>query len=255
MTVQTTRLAERLAALASIDLARVAARGEVKARDVAALLPQPANVATMAAPSRAAAPLPQGRGERLAHAKREIPHFYQTVDIGLDRLLAFAAELAADGQAPSVAEIVVMATARLLRRTPALNAAWQEEGLLLYDRVDIALARNGRTVLIGDADAKGLRGICQAIAAGEDGTGTFAIADFTATSLREASAIIDPHHAGVIALGAIEERVVSGERGFMAKPYCRLTLSADHRVIDGAAAAQFLSDLKTVLEDPIALLL
>lgn len=255
MSVQTTRLAERLAALASIDLTRLASGGEVKARDVAALLPQPANVLAPAALSRTIAPLPQARSERLAHAKREIPHFYQTVEIGLDRLLAFAAELATDGQTPGLTEIVVMATARLLRRAPALNAAWQEEGLVLYDRVDVALARNSRTVLIGDADVRGLRGICQAIAAGEDGIGTFAIADFSATGLREATAIVDPHHAGVIALGAIEERAVSGEQGFVAESCCRLTLSADHRVIDGAAAAEFLSELKALLEDPIALLL
>jgi len=250
MTVHTTKLAERLAALASIDLGRLGKAGEVKARDVAALLPLPQNVVSFAAAPRA---LPTTRGERLNHAKREVPHFYQTIDVALDRLLDFAKALGE--HRASLLDIVVLATARLLRRTPALNAVWQDDGMLLYDRIDIALSQGSRTILIADADRQGLRDIARSIVAGEEGIGTFGIVDFTATGVREASAIIDPHHAGVIALGAPQERVVSQDGAFVAQSYCRLTLSADHRVIDGAAAAEFLSELKTLLEDPIGLLL
>ncbi len=78
MTMHTTKLAERLAALASIDLGRLGKTGEVTARDVAALLPLPQNVVSFAAPPRA---LPTTRNERLVHAKREMPHFYQTIDV------------------------------------------------------------------------------------------------------------------------------------------------------------------------------
>jgi pyruvate dehydrogenase E2 component (dihydrolipoamide acetyltransferase) len=248
--MHTTKLAERLAALASIDLAKIVRTGEVTARDVAALLPLPPNVVSFAASTRA---LPTTRGERLNNAKREMPHFYHTIDVALDRLLNFAGALGE--HKPSLLDVVVLATARLLRRTPALNAVWQDDGMLLYDRVDIALSQGSGTIMIADADRQGLRGVARSIAAGEEGSGTFAIVDFTATGIREASAIIDPHHAGVIAVGALQERVVSQDGAFVVQSYCRLTLSADHRVIDGAAAAEFLSELKTLLEDPIGLLL
>jgi pyruvate dehydrogenase E2 component (dihydrolipoamide acetyltransferase) len=251
MSVQTTKLAERLAALASIDIGRIASTGAVKARDVAALLPMPPNVVAFA--SARSATLPGTRHERAAFAKREIPHFYQTIDVVLDRLSAFADGLGEPK--PSLLDIVVLATARLLRRTPALNAAWQDEGMLLYDRIDIALSQGSRMIVIADADRTGLRGINQSIAAAEEGLGTFAIADFTAAGIREASAIIDPHHAGVIALGAPHERAVMKDGAVAVETYCRVTLSADHRVVDGAAAAEFLSELKTLLEDPISLLL
>jgi pyruvate dehydrogenase E2 component (dihydrolipoamide acetyltransferase) len=250
MSVHTTRLAERLAALASIDLGKIGKDGAVTARDVAALLPLPQNVVSFAAPPRA---LPTTRSERLVHAKREMPHFYQTIDVVLDGLQQFADGLGE--HKPSLTDIVVLATARLLRRTPALNAVWQDDGMLLYDRIDIALARGSRIALIADADRKGLRSIAQSIAAAEEGIGTFAIADFSQTAIREVSAIIDPHHAGVIALGAVQERVAAKDGTFAAERYCRLTLSADHRVIDGAAAAEFLSELRAILEDPISLLL
>jgi pyruvate dehydrogenase E2 component (dihydrolipoamide acetyltransferase) len=250
MSMHTTKLAERLAALASIDLSRLGKTGEVTVRDVAALLPLPQNVVPFAASPRT---LPAARGERLNHAKREMPHFYQTIDVALDRLLNFASALGE--HKPSLLDIVVLATARLLRRTPALNAVWQDDGMLLYNRIDLALSQGSRTILIADADRQGLRGIARSIAAGEEGIGTFAVVDFTTTGIREASAIIDPHHAGVIAIGSPQERVVSQHGAFGPQSYCRLTLSADHRVIDGAAAAQFLSELKTLLEDPIGLLL
>jgi pyruvate dehydrogenase E2 component (dihydrolipoamide acetyltransferase) len=252
MSVQSTKLAERLAALASIDIGRIANTGAVKARDVAALLPMPENVVAFAAAVRSEA-LPDTRRGRLALAKREIPHFYQTIDVVLDRLFAFADGLGE--RKPSSLDIVVLATARLLRRTPALNAAWQEEGMLLYDRIDIALTQGSRTIVIADADRKGLSGIARSIVAAEEGPGTFGIADFTATGIREASAIIDPHHAGVIALGAPQHRAAMTDGALTMETYCRLTLSADHRVIDGAAAAELLSELKTLLEDPISLLL
>ncbi len=253
MTAQPTRLAQRLAALASIDLGRLGKDGEVKARDVAALLPQPQNVVAFAAAPRSAAALPATRNERLAHSKREMPHFYQTVAVKLDALFAFAEGLGDDK--PTLVDIVVMATARLLRRTPALNAAWQDDAMLLYDRIDIALSQGSRTILIADADRQGLRAIARSIAAGEEGVGTFAIADFSATGMSEVSGIVDPHHAGLIALAAPQERVVPRDGAFAVERFCNLTLSADHRVIDGAAAAEFLSELKTLLEDPLTLLL
>ena len=252
MSIHSTKLAERLAALASIDLGRINAAGAVKARDVAALLPMPQNVVAFAGPILAASghasqTLPATRNERLAHAKRETPHFYQTIDVTLDRLLHFAEGVGEHKS--SLQAIVVLAVARLLQRTPGLNAAWQDEGMLLYDRVDVALGQGDRTALIADAARKGLRGIAEAIAAGEDGIGTFAIVDFAATGVREASAIVDPHHAGVIALGAVQERVASKDGAFVAESYCRLTLSADHRVIDGAAAARFNAYLGQILAD------
>jgi len=253
MTVQTTKLAQRLAALASIDLARIGTGSVVKARDVAALLPQPQNVVAFASPPRAAEALLATRNERLTYSKREMPHFYQTVAVKLDALFAFADGLGKDK--PSLVDIVVMATARLLRRTPLLNAAWQDDAMLLYDRIDIALSQGSRTILIADADRKGLRGIAQSIAAGEEGIGTFAIADFSATGMNQASGIVDPHHAGLIALATPQERVVARDGAFAVERFCHLTLSADHRVVDGAAAAEFLSELRMVLGSPIELLL
>lgn len=253
MTAQPTKLAERLAALASIDLDRLGKDGTVKARDVTALLPQPQNVVAFTAPPRMAEVLPTTRNERLAYAKREMPHFYQTVAVKLDALFAFADALGE--HRPALVDIVVMATARLLRRTPSLNAAWQDDAMLLYDRIDITLSHGSRTLLIADADRQGLRAIAQSIAAGEEGMGTFAIADFSATGMSEVSGILDPHHAGLVTLAAPQERVVSRDGAFAVERFCYLTLSADHRVIDGAAAAEFLSELKSLLEDPIGLLL
>ncbi|MGE0659534.1 MAG: 2-oxo acid dehydrogenase subunit E2 [Reyranellaceae bacterium] len=253
MTAQPTKLAYRLAALASIDLSRIGSGGEIKARDVAALLPVPEKAVAPASLPVPAEALPTTYSQRLSTSKREVPHFYQTVSVKLDALFAFADSFGAER--PSLVEIVLMATARLLRRTPLLNAAWRDDAMLLYDRVDILLAKGGSVALIADADRKGLRAIAESIDSGEGGSGTFVIADFSESGMSKVSAIVDPLHAGVLAIATPQHEVALREGVLVAERICHLTLSADHRAIDGSTAAEFLFELKSMLEDPLKLML
>jgi pyruvate dehydrogenase E2 component (dihydrolipoamide acetyltransferase) len=299
-------LAKRLAEQAGIDLASVSGSGPngriVKADVEAAKARGPvAAAAPVAAPVPAAAPAPAAKpapapvqtfglpafdlvphssmrktiARRLTEAKQSVPHFYLTVDIGLDALLKLRADLNARGEKSgiklSVNDMIIRASALALKKVPNANAAWSDEGLMLFKGVDIAVAVSIPggliTPIIRDADKKGLAEISAEIKdlagrakAGklkpEEFTGgTFSISNLGMFGIREFAAIINPPQSCILAVGAGEQRPVVRNGALAVETQMSCTLSVDHRVVDGALGAEWLQAFKGLIEDPLSMML
>ena len=212
---------------------------------------------------------------RLLEAKQTIPHFYLTVDVELDALLKLRRDLNARGEADgiklSVNDFLIKAAALTLRKVPRANAAWTDQAMLMFDRVDVSVAvatDDGLiTPIIKDADRKGLATISSEMkdlaARARDGKlkleefqgGTFSISNLGMYGTREFSAIINPPQAAIMAVGAGEQRPVVRDGALAVGTVMSCTLSSDHRVVDGAVAADFMSTFKKVVEDPISMML
>lgn len=215
-------------------------------------------------------------GRRLTESKQHIPHFYLTVDVQVDELLALRSRLNAKGSQAepsyrlSVNDIVVYASARALRRVPEVNSSWSEEAVLRYLDVDVcvAVATEGGLVtpVIREADRKGLAEISAEIrelahkardgklAPSEFQGGGFTISNLGMYGIREFAAIINPPQTAILAVGAVEKRPVVKDDALAVGKVMTMTLSADHRVVDGAVGASFLAELRGLLEDPLNLL-
>ena len=276
---------------ADIDAAR--AKGPAPVRPVA---PTPAAAAASGAPAAAPALSAAAVAGKIAHhvvphtnirkviarrlveSKQQIPHYYLTVDCEIDQLLKLRADL--NAKAPekgegvyklSVNDLVIKALAVALRRFPSANAAWSEEGIVMFDAVDISVAvaipAGLITPIIRDADRKGLaaisnemRGLAQRAKDGklkleEFQGGTFSISNLGMFGIREFAAVINPPQGGILAVGAGEQRPVVKGGALAVATVMTCTLSADHRVIDGAVGAEFLAGFKKLIEDPLTLLL
>ncbi|MFO1036582.1 MAG: pyruvate dehydrogenase complex dihydrolipoamide acetyltransferase [Geminicoccaceae bacterium] len=266
------------AALASPrPAAAPAARAEAPAAPVQA--PAPAPAAPVAAPTGAYDEIPLNNmrkviARRLTEAKQTIPHFYLTMDIELDALLEMRAKLNAREGANyklSVNDFVIKATALGLRKVPGCNAAWGGDKIFQFKDIDvsIAVAIDGGliTPIIRKADQKGLSTISNEMKdlakRAKDGKlkpeefqgGGFSISNLGMFGVKDFAAVINPPQACILAVGAGEKRpVVKGEALGIAT-VMSVTLSTDHRVVDGALGAQFLQAFKALIEDPLALLL
>ena len=215
---------------------------------------------------------------RLSESKQTVPHFYVTMDFEIDALLKLRADLNAkspkDGPAAfklSVNDLVIKAVAATLRRFPAVNATWTDEAILQFDDVDISVAVSTPTGLITpivkQADRKGLSTISNEMkdlaARAKSGKlkpeefqgGGFSISNMGMYGVREFSAIINPPQAGILAVAAGEQRPVVKGGALAIATVMTCTLSVDHRVIDGALAAEFMQALKGAIEDPLSLML
>jgi len=210
---------------------------------------------------------------RLTEAKSTIPHFYLSVDCELDALLKVRAELnsRSDAHKLSVNDFVVRAVALALRKVPAANASWGEEAIKRYTDVDISVAvatPNGLiTPIVHHADHKGLAQISnemKALAAkARDGKlkpeefqgGGFTISNLGMFGVKEFAAIINPPQGCILAVGAGEQRPVVKAGALAVATVMTVTLSVDHRVVDGAVGAEFLAAFKTLIQDPLSMLL
>ena len=215
---------------------------------------------------------------RLAESKATIPHFYVSADVEIDALLKIRADLNArspkDGPGAyklSVNDLVIKATAVTLRRFPNVNAMWTEDAILQLHDVDISVAvsiPDGLiTPIVKGADIKGLAAISNEMkdlaARAKTGKlkpeefqgGGFSISNMGMYGVRDFAAIINPPQAGILAVSAGEQRPVVKNGALAIATVMTLTLSVDHRVIDGALAAEFLQALKRNIEDPLSLML
>jgi pyruvate dehydrogenase E2 component (dihydrolipoamide acetyltransferase) len=300
-------LARRMAQQAGIDLATLKGSGPggriVKA-DIEAGLQRPAAApkpaaAPVAAPVAAPAPAPVAPkaapitaphtlvphtsmrrviARRLAEASRDIPHFYVAVDVCLDPLLKLRAELNAkstkDGPGAfklSVNDLIIKAAAIALRRVPKVNASWTEDGIALYDDVDISVAvsiADGLiTPIIRRADLKGLAAISNEMKdlagrakAGklkpeEFQGGGFSISNMGMYGVSAFSAIINPPQSAILAVASGEQRAVVRDGALAVATMMTCTLSVDHRVVDGALGAEWLAAFRAIVEDPLSLML
>jgi pyruvate dehydrogenase E2 component (dihydrolipoamide acetyltransferase) len=210
---------------------------------------------------------------RLSESKQTIPHYYMAVDCVIDDLLKIRASLnaKADGYRISVNDFVIRAAALALRQVPAANASWSDEAILLWDRVDIAVAvalDDGLiTPIVKSADQKGLAQIAQEakdlaeraragkLKLEEFQGGTFSISNLGMYGIREFAAVINPPQGGILAVGTGQQRPVVRDGQLAVATVMTCTLSADHRVVDGAVGAQFLGAFRKLVEDPLTMLL
>ncbi len=225
--------------------------------------------------SVASNPLTQMRktiARRLAQSIGPVPTFYLTVEIDMGEAMALRARVnerfARQNIKTSPNDLVIKAVAMALRKHPFVNAAWTGDSIHLYEQVHIGVAvaidEGLITPVVRDADRKGLTEIAGEVKelAGrarekklkpEEFTGsTFSISNLGMFGIEEFTAIINPPEAAILAVGAVGPKVVVDEEGNMAiRQRMRVTLSCDHRVIDGATGAAFLQTLKQYLEDPM----
>lgn len=211
--------------------------------------------------------------KRLGEAKRDIPHFYLTVDLEIDALLEVRRQLndLADGQFKvSVNDMIVKASALALRDVPAANSSWSEDAVLQYNDVDICVAVAGRsglmTPIVQRADQKGLAAISREIKSlaekarngklqpNEYQGGGFTISNLGMHGVREFSAIINPPQSCILAVGKAEKRAVVHEDALAIATVMTCTLSVDHRSVDGVVGAEFLQALTRYIEHPIKLI-
>ena len=284
--VKASPLARRMAAQAGLDLTAISGSGPggriVKVDIEAAMTPRLASAAAAAAagprePAFTLEPLSQMRktiARRLSESKQTVPHFYLTVDCELDVLLALRKSLndKADGAYRlSVNDLVIKAVAVALKRVPAANASYGEEGLKLYHSADISVAvateRGLITPVIRNAGEKGLEtisGEMKALAAkAQEGKlmpedylgGTFSISNLGMYGVKQFEAVINPPQACILAVGAGEERPVVKDGALAVATVMSVTLSVDHRAVDGAIGAEYLAAVKRLIEDPVTMLL
>lgn len=278
-------LARRLAGQNNINIADVSGsgpRGRVIKSDIESVL---AADSSAVVPSRAPTvygdagyveiPLNNMRkviAKRLTESKQEVPHFYLTVECNMDALLKLRGEINArleDGKL-SVNDFIVRATALALMKVPASNASWHDTHIRQYQGADVsvAVAIDGGLVtpVVRSAHLKSLREIsvevkslAERARAGklmpEDYQGgSFTISNLGMYGISQFAAIINPPQACIMAVGAGEQRAIVKDGQIQIANMMTCTLSADHRVVDGAVGANFLAAFKGYIEDPLKLL-
>jgi pyruvate dehydrogenase E2 component (dihydrolipoamide acetyltransferase) len=213
---------------------------------------------------------------RLTSAKSLIPHFYLTVDTRIDKLMAMRASLNAqspkeNGFKLSVNDFVVKASALALMRVPEVNASWTETAMLRHKRADVgvavALDFGLITPIVFGAEGKGLAAISNEVKSlaerarakklkpSEFEGGGFSISNLGMFGIRDFTAVINPPQAAILAVGAGEKRAVVTGDSIEIATVMTVTLSCDHRVIDGATGARFLAAFKQFIEEPASMLL
>ncbi len=212
--------------------------------------------------------------QRLQESKANAPHFYLTVDCEIDALLA--ARKVMNAQSPddvkiSVNDLVIRAAAMALVKVPKANASWEGDNTRLFHHADIAMAVavDGGLVtpVIWAAEQKGLAEIAAtsrdlatrarngSLAPEEFAGGSFTISNLGMYGIREFAAVINPPQGAILAVGAGEERPVVREGQLAVATVMTVTLSADHRVVDGSVGAEWLQAFKGYIEAPVTMLL
>jgi len=207
---------------------------------------------------------------RLTESKQQAPHFYARIDCCVDPLLALRAsaqpQLDAQGLKLTVNDFVVWAAARALRDVPEVNVSFTDAAMRCYQQVHIAVAvaveQGLVTPVIADADSKNAVQIARemrelvkqaragSLPAGASAGGTFSVSNLGALGVREFTAVINPPQAAILAVGAAQARAVVVDGQLTVATMMTVTLSADHRAIDGAVAARWLAAFQQHLENP-----
>jgi len=288
--VKATPVARRIAADKDIDLSQVSASGpggRIRKADVEAYLANPPKAATRPAVAAAEFAIPEGDdveviettklrqaiGRRMTESKTTVPHFYITSEVDMAPALALRKEINAtlpDESRVTVNDLIVKAAALALREFPNLNASFAGKELVRYNYINVgtAVAVEGGllTVVQKNTDKATLSTIAAdnkaMIARARDGRvkpedvegATFTVSNLGAFDVDHFIAIINPPDAAILAVGSARQVpvVVDGELAVGTR--MKITVSADHRVTDGAEAAQFLQAVKSMLENPLRML-
>jgi pyruvate dehydrogenase E2 component (dihydrolipoyllysine-residue acetyltransferase) len=288
--VKASPLARKIAAAENIDIRKVTPsgpEGRVIRRDVEAFLQQRSVAPSTAASARPAAagratptrvPLNRMRAtiaQRMAESKRNAPDIHVTVDIRLDQVVGIREQLnqqlAADKIKLSLGDFVTRAVAMALRRHPGMNATFEDNAVLQYPEVNLglAVAVDGGLIVpvLRNADTLGLREIrlgsetlYQAarqmkLTSDQMNGATFTISNLGMYGVRQFDAILNLPQVGILAVGAADKRPVVVGDTLGIGTVMTVTLTADHRAVDGAAAAEFLRTVRGLLEEPASMLL
>lgn len=283
-----TPYARTLAGEKGVDLRQVSGSGpdgQIRAQDILSFTPgaAPLSMPGIAAPGGAFVDIPTSNirqviAKRLSLSKQTIPHYYLTVDVNVDNVLRVRKELnetlAKTGGKLSVNDFIIKASALACKKVPEANSSWQEGFIRQYNSVDVNVAvatENGLiTPIVFGADTKGLTAIGQDVLAlatkAREGKlqphefqgGTFTISNLGMFGIKHFSAVINPPQACILAVGGAERQLVtsdSSDTGFRAATMMSVTLSCDHRVVDGAVGAQWLAEFRKLMEQPNTMLL
>jgi pyruvate dehydrogenase E2 component (dihydrolipoamide acetyltransferase) len=217
--------------------------------------------------------LQQVAARRMAEAKATIPHFQVQTEVEMDAALALRAELKASANgapAPSVNDIVVRAAALALREHPLVNGSYMDGRFALHERVDVGVAvaaDDGLVVAtLEDADRKAIgqlgresRRLAERVRAGtitppELSGATFTVSNLGMFGMTAITPVINPPQAAILGVGATRETLRRLEGEIVDRSLMTLTLSCDHRILNGADGSRFLLDVKRLLEAPLRLI-
>ncbi|MDB4941503.1 MAG: hypothetical protein JWP97_1037, partial [Labilithrix sp.] len=273
------------------DLEKLA-RGEPKSEAAAspnradALAKAPGGLDLAAPEVRKLSPMRKTIARRLTQSKQTVPHFYLTIDVDAEELsamrerinaeLAAAAPKAKPGVEPakpekiSINDLLIKAVAGALQRVPECNAQFTAEAILVHTRIDISVAvaiPDGLvTPVVRNADQKSVVAIAREVRdlaararikklkPEEMSDGTFSISNLGMFGIDEFAAVINPPEGAILAVGAARDEPVVRDGQVVAGKKMAMTLSCDHRVVDGAVGAAFLAELRSLLEHPMRIL-
>ncbi len=281
--IKASPLARKIAAQSGVDLRLLHGSGpggRVVRRDVEAAATAPAARPAVAVPAASGVefedrPLGQVRAaiaRRMPLSKAPVPHFYVSSEVAMDRAWTLREELNAleGGPRISVNDLVIRACALALLAHPGVNASFQGESIRVFHRAHIGIAvalDDGLiTPVLRDVHARSLAQIAvdardlaerarqRKLRAPELSGATFSISNLGMFEVTEFSAIINPPEGAILAVGAVRRMPVVTDEGLGVGRRMMLTLSCDHRVMDGAMGARFLQDVKRLLEEPLRLL-
>ncbi|XP_050087757.1 dihydrolipoyllysine-residue acetyltransferase component of pyruvate dehydrogenase complex, mitochondrial isoform X2 [Anopheles aquasalis] len=216
--------------------------------------------------------------KRLLESKTTIPHYYLTVDVNMDAITKLRArfnkQLEKEGVKLSINDFIIKAAAMACKKVPEANSAWMDTVIRQFDAVDVSVAvstdRGLITPIVFSADRKGIADISKDVknlaAKARDGKlqpqefqgGTFSVSNLGMFGVTHFCAIINPPQSCILAVGGTQKRIVpdkDSEKGFKESDYVSVTLSCDHRTVDGAVGARWLQYFRQFLEDPNSMLL
>ncbi len=285
--VKASPVARKIASELGLDLSRIEGSGPagrvVKADVEAAHLQRGAGAAGPARLREAveeASPMRKTIARRLAQSIGPVPHFFLTIEVDMGRALELRAALnerlarSEEGEEPArigVNDLLLKAAAEALVRHPEVNASWEEDAVRYHGTVDLGIAvaveQGLITPVLRDADRKGLRRIAaeaselidrarrRRLAPEEYQGATFSVSNLGMYGIDEFTAIINPPEAGILAVGRTAEKPVVVDGEVVVRRRMRVTMSCDHRVVDGATGARFLATFRAMLENPLEMVL
>ncbi|MFT4568272.1 MAG: pyruvate dehydrogenase E2 component (dihydrolipoamide acetyltransferase) [Saprospiraceae bacterium] len=284
--IKASPLAKSIAKENNINLANVSGSGDggrIVKQDVEQAIKSGANTSSSSPASKSVA-IPSGQdvsipvsqmrkaiARRLGESKFTAPHFYLTVEINMERSIAARNEIKAQGQFKiSFNDIIIKACALALRQHPMINASWTGDAIIQHGDVNMGVAvavGEGLLVpVINNADYKPMHVISEEVRekAGrarekrlkpdEMQGNTFTISNLGNFGIEEFTAIINPPDSCILAVGSIMEKPIVKDGKLAIGNIMKITLSCDHRVVDGASGAAFLKTVKSFLENPLLML-
>ena len=207
-------------------------------------------------------------GERMTKSKQTAPHFYVSMDVDMGEVERRRAEWKEKGKEviPSINDFILRASAQALRNFPLLNSTFTDEGVKVFSDINVGMAvaldeglvapviRNADRLSLEDLARKSRELVEKAqrkrlLPLDYEG-GTFTVSNLGILGVDSFVAIINPPQCAILAVGQVAPRVVPRDEGIVVRPMMNMTLSADHRIVDGAIAARFLREVKGLLEKP-----